>query len=47
MASARLIGELTMLTVLASGMWRAQLLAELFETGGKLAIPANDNTIRS
>lgn len=47
MASARLIGELTMLTVLASGMWRAQLLAELFETGGKLAMPANDNTIRS
>ncbi|SDF96090.1 oligosaccharide flippase family protein [Paraburkholderia phenazinium] len=47
MASARLIGELTMLAVLVAGMWRAQLLAELFDIGGKLAMPANDNTIPS
>lgn len=47
MASARLIGELTMFVALATAMWRAQLLAELFDIGGKLSMAAGDNTIRS
>jgi O-antigen/teichoic acid export membrane protein len=47
MAIARLIGELTLLAALTTGMWRANLLAELFDMRGKLAMPAGDNTIRS
>ncbi|WP_222940204.1 hypothetical protein, partial [Pantoea agglomerans] len=30
MAGARLVGELTMLGVLAAGLWRAKLLTEIF-----------------
>ncbi|MCA7927058.1 oligosaccharide flippase family protein [Burkholderia cenocepacia] len=46
MAGARLVGELTMLAVLAAGLWRAKLLTEIFGIDGGPATAVSGTRIR-